>query len=109
MIDIQNIESQLERYKALHGNPPDNLSDAGINPTPSDPWGNPYEYLKLAGEDPLPPGTRKDKSTKPLSDDFDLYSKGKDGQSVPALTGGPSHDDIIRANNGGYIGLASEY
>ncbi len=52
---------------------------------------------------------RKDRFLVPLNSDFDLYSKGPDRKSVPPLTAEASRDDIIRANDGGYIGLASEY
>jgi general secretion pathway protein G len=52
---------------------------------------------------------RNDRFIVPLNCDFDLYSKGKDGKSVPRLSDEVSIDDIIRANNGTYIGLACEY
>ena len=45
----------------------------------------------------------------PLNSTYDLYSKGKDGASAGPLTAQSSGDDIIRANDGGYIGLASGY
>jgi general secretion pathway protein G len=45
----------------------------------------------------------------PINSDFDLYSVGRDGQSAPALTAKVSQDDIVRANNGGFVGLASDY
>jgi general secretion pathway protein G len=53
--------------------------------------------------------TRKDKNLVPLNSDFDLYSKGPDGESVPALTAGVSRDDIVRANDGAFIGVAADY
>ena len=34
---------------------------------------------------------------------------GKDGQSAPPLTAAKSRDDVIIANDGGFIGLASDY
>ncbi len=52
---------------------------------------------------------RKDKFLVPINTDFDLYSMGEDGKSVPPLTAKASRDDIIRANDGGYIGPASGY
>ena len=107
--DIVNIESQIDRFEALNGRPPNDLAEAGINPTPTDPWGTQYRYLRIAGVDPKPAGVRKDHSLVPLNDDYDLYSKGKDGNTDPALTGGPAQDDIIRANNGGFLDLGSEY
>ncbi|MFH1984181.1 MAG: prepilin-type N-terminal cleavage/methylation domain-containing protein [Pseudomonadota bacterium] len=47
--------------------------------------------------------------TKPINTDFDIYSMGPDGKSARPLTSKNSHDDIIRANNGGYYGRASEF
>lgn len=52
---------------------------------------------------------RKDRFLVPINSDFDLYSMGKDGQSVGPLTAQKSHDDVIRANDGGYYGLASNF
>jgi general secretion pathway protein G len=52
---------------------------------------------------------RKDKNLHPLNSDFDLYSIGKDGESRQPLTAKWSRDDVVRANDGGFVGLASEY
>jgi hypothetical protein len=41
--------------------------------------------------------------------DFDLYSVGKDGASSKQITGAKGRDDIIRAGNGGFIGLAKDH
>jgi general secretion pathway protein G len=52
---------------------------------------------------------RKDHQMHPINCDYDLYSVGKDGKSTAPLTAKVSQDDIIRANNGGYVGLVSNY
>ena len=52
---------------------------------------------------------RKDRFLVPLNSDYDLYSAGKDGKSRPPLSAQMSQDDIVRANDGAYIGLASQY
>lgn len=52
---------------------------------------------------------RKDHNLVPLNTDYDLYSMGEDGASVSPLTAKASRDDIVRANNGRYVGLASDY
>jgi len=52
---------------------------------------------------------RRDKNLVPINTDFDLYSVGKDGDTATALTARQSRDDIVRANNGGYIGRAEDY
>ncbi len=111
MADVREIELGITRFQAERGVPPNTLAQAGI-PTKLDPWGHPYEYLRLqfAGVDPKTiPGHRKDKNLNPLNSDFDLYSKGKDGNSVSPLTGPASFDDIVRANNGAFVGLGSDY
>jgi general secretion pathway protein G len=71
-----------------------------------DPWGRPYVYQDLSI-----PGAkaRKNKALHPLNTYFDLYSMGKDGQTVLALTAGPSRDDIIVANDGRFVGMAKDY
>jgi general secretion pathway protein G len=84
-----------------------------------DPWGRPYNYLNIQGSAEAkeekgkgkgtPGNARKDHSLIPINSDFDLFSVGKDGKSTPALTSVWSQDDLVRANNGGYIGLVSNY
>lgn len=106
-VDIRIIESGLERYCLKNDTYPDTLSQAGIGDM-RDPWGNPYRYLRIT------PTTkkgllRKDRNLVPINSDYDLYSMGKDGQSRTPLTAGPSRDDIIRASNGRFVGLASDY
>jgi general secretion pathway protein G len=107
---IREIEGGIPRFQVEHGRPPDTLAEAGL-PTKLDPWGRPYQYLRLQGVDKkdLKGGWRRDRFTNPLNTDFDLYSMGKDGASEPALTAKVSHDDIVRANDGAFVGLASEY
>ncbi len=73
-----------------------------------DPWGNSYVFLPL--DTPSARGqARKDHSLVPLNSDYDLYSKGPDGASVGPLTARASRDDILRANNGRFVGPASMY
>jgi general secretion pathway protein G len=52
---------------------------------------------------------RKDRFLVPINTFFDLYSMGKDGQSVSPLTAQASRDDVIWANDGAFIGRASDY
>jgi general secretion pathway protein G len=72
-----------------------------------DPWGNAYQYLRLGTT--TTGQARKDHSLVPLNSDYDLYSMGPDGQSAPPLTARSSRDDILRANNGRFVGPASSY
>ena len=105
--DIHTIETDIEAYEVQHGYLPNSLADIGDDQL-VDPWGNPYQYLNFAlakGKGKM----RKDRFLVPLNSDYDLYSMGKDGESVPPITAKESQDDIIRANDGSLVGLASQY
>ena len=52
---------------------------------------------------------RKDRFLIPINTSFDLYSMGKDGKSAAPLTAQASQDDVIWANDGSFVGLASQY
>ena len=52
---------------------------------------------------------RKDKNLNPLNTDYDLYSVGKEGATASALTAKSSRDDIVRANDGAFIGRGEDY
>ena len=106
MADIAAIDHKIARYLSKTLSYPLSLNDVGV--TSLDPWGNAYVYLNIStvtGNWQL----RKDRNLVPINTDYDLYSRGKDGASVAPLTAKKSHDDIVRANNGGYIGLAQDY
>lgn len=104
--DIKDIELIVMQYCTEKGVCPSSLADVGCQGR-LDPWGSPYEYRPITG-DPKQK-VRKDRNTHPINTDFDLYSRGRDKQTNDALTAKASHDDVIRANNGGFVGLASKY
>ncbi len=110
IMDISSIGKRLTIYQLGLGAFPASLAEINADSI-LDPWGNPYQYLNLS--DPKIKGAkghaRKDHSLVPINSDFDLYSMGKDGNSVPPLTGQASRDDIVRASNGRFIGKASDY
>ncbi len=107
--DIRSLELAIARYEAKNGQLPDSLDDMGAGGL-LDPWGKTYQYLRIAGADLQGKGQlRKDRFLVPLNSDYDLYSNGKDGSSKAPLTAAVSRDDIIRANNGAFIGLAVDY
>lgn len=103
--DILEISLKLERYLTFKNTYPTTLAD--LTDTRLDPWGSPYRYLSMEGA--TVGQKRKDKSLHPLNSDYDLYSMGPDGKSQTPLTAKASRDDIIRANNGGFIGVAEDY
>ncbi len=105
--DIHTIGSAAMEYDLVNNKYPDTLDDIGYGSF-SDPWGNPYQYLNFAsaqGKGKM----RKDRFLVPINTFFDLYSMGKDGQSVAPLTAKASQDDIIWANDGGFVGLATDF
>jgi len=105
--DIRSMSFTIDDYFEARGTYPERLSD--LNKTfPDDPWGNPYGYLALAGTNG-DGKARKDHNLVPLNTDYDLYSSGPDGKSASPLTAKASRDDIVRANNGGFVGLAESY
>jgi general secretion pathway protein G len=103
--DIGTISLQLHRWQQDTGTLPATLADAGL--AGADPWGRPYVYLRAAGTSRSQ--RRKDGEQAPLNSDFDLYSLGADGESALALPAAPSRDDVVRADDGRYIGLAVNY
>jgi general secretion pathway protein G len=97
----------IDQFRSEHGSLPDTLADVGAGSL-RDPWGNPYQYVSHA--DTKSKGQwRKDHNIVPINSDYDLWSLGKDGKSSPPLTAAPSRDDVVRANNGRFVGLASQY
>jgi general secretion pathway protein G len=68
-----------------------------------------YTALEGLTQSQINARSRFNKMERPLNHDFDLYSKGKDGRSVPRIDKPHSYDDIIRASSGAYVGPASEY
>lgn len=107
--DIAVISMAIERFYVMNNRYPDSLTEVGMNGL-KDPWGNPYRYLRINGAGLKGKGAlRKDKNLVPINSDYDLYSMGKDGASVSPLTAKPSRDDIVRANNGKFVGPAADY
>ncbi|MBV1930353.1 MAG: hypothetical protein KUG71_01450 [Porticoccaceae bacterium] len=104
--EIAIISASVSLYKEDGSKFPDTLAQIGI--TMTDPWGNPYRYLRIEGNE-TKGKARKDNNLVPINSDFDLYSAGKDGATTGPLTAKSSRDDIVRANNGGFIGLAIDY
>lgn len=105
--DLGGIAVSLKHFETDNLAYPDSLDAVGAG-TKLDPWGNPYQYLNLAnmkGKGMV----RKDKKLNPLNSDFDLYSMGKDGKSQTPLTAKNSRDDIVRARDGRFIGLATDF
>lgn len=105
--DITTLEALITSYESLNGDVPDALSDLGGTSVGDDPWGRPYEFNNF---DNIPSGDiRKDQDLKPLNSTYDLWSNGPDGNSNAPTTASASRDDIIRANDGTFIGKVTDY
>jgi general secretion pathway protein G len=108
--NIRFIEAAIKMYFTDRGVLPDALDQVPSTQL-LDPWGNPYSYYRIMGrsQGEINGRARKDRWNVPINDDFDLYSMGKDGRSQQPLTASKSRDDIVRANDGAFVGLALEY
>ena len=107
ILDIRVIQLLITDYATNGGLFPASLADVG-NGDKLDPWGRIYQYVDLTTVN----GhglARKDRRLNPINSDFDLYSMGKDGVSKPQLTQKDSLDDIVRARDGAFVGLASDF
>lgn len=96
--DLQAIQTTLDSRDSL----PDNL--AGVGQNIIDPWGSPYIYVKFPAGAP-----RVDRFGVQVNTTYDLFSVGPDGISAVSFNAGSSFDDVVRANDGGFLGLASKF
>jgi general secretion pathway protein G len=107
IVEIKRIEGAVFAFMAANNRYPDTLVEAGLG-NPTDPWGNAYVYYPMDNV-PKKVKIRKDKSLHPVNTDFEIYSMGADGETVAPFTAKASQDDIVRANNGAFIGLVENY
>lgn len=106
--EIRGIEKDIIAYALEKGNLPGSFADIG-SIILSDPWGNAYVYVRL---DVPSPSAAPRSWVDPLNTDFDLYSKGPNGTSTEpsiANTSQNGYDDVVRADNGSFVGSAEQY
>jgi general secretion pathway protein G len=102
--EIGRVIVELHRWRTNNGGAfPDTLADAGIT-MEKDPWGNDYVY-----EDVATAGTLRTHDGAAVNTEFDLYSKGPDGDSAVSLSDAKSIDDIVIARDGAFVGQAEYY
>ena len=127
--DILDIQKAVDLFYITNNQFPASLSQIGMDKL-IDPWGTPYFYVNVVGYDPDDDDSdddsdshdggdgdgddddvkvRRDKLLKPVNTDFDLYSAGKDKETKAPFSAKASRDDIIRCNNGGYLGYVKDY
>ena len=107
--EIGELSLAIEQYRLRNNDRiPMSIAELGIE-VPLDPWGRPYEFLNIQDGAPPISDVRKDGKLNPLNTDFDLFSRGRDGEFQGPLSAERSRDDIVRANNGAFIGLGKDY
>jgi len=105
--DIAMLSLEILRYQNVNdGRLPASLADVGRGDM-HDPWERPYHYVDLTGKSRGK--ARKDRRLNPINSDYDLFSAGKNGVYKPQVSQKDSLDDVIRARDGGYIGLAKDF
>jgi general secretion pathway protein G len=103
---MKSISTAIDAFRASTDRLPADLNEVGMGGL-RDPWRRPFQYTNLATS---PPGkARKDRFLVPINSDYDLWSMGPDGKSVPPLTAKASRDDIVRASDGTFYGWATDY
>ena len=107
--ELRLLGIEILGFYALNERLPLDLDELG-RANMKDPWGNPYVYLNFETIKGKGKGKmRKDRFLVPINTDYDLCIMGPDGKTNTPLTAKASRDDIIRANNGSYVGPASEF
>lgn len=107
--DIGSMSIEIDKFRLNNnGQLPNSLNDLSMD-IPLDPWKEPYQYLNMGAAGPGKGDFRKDGKLNPINSDYDLFSMGADSESTGPLKSKISRDDIVRANNGAFIGLGEDY
>lgn len=108
--EIRSLEREIAAYATEKGEIPPDLATINRQDL-KDPWGNPYHYYPAA----LPvditnagPNNRIN-TAGTINSDFDLYSLGATGAFDQSINADDSKDDIVRANDGSFVGQAKDY
>ena len=106
ILDITGNQAVVATYVAWNRTLPMSWADLPQART-VDPWGRPYVYYNIQANGKG--HARKDHALNPLNTDYDMYSLGPDGLTKPQITQKNSVDDILRASDGGYVGVAAGF
>lgn len=100
--EIRVIEKDINSYAVEKGTYPPSLAEIGRADL-IDPWGHRYEYRLYS------PGTMRHYASVDQNLDYDLFSVGSDGDFDPSLLDAKSKDDIVRLNEGRWVGSVANY
>lgn len=104
------IQFEVIKYELQYGTIPANIAALDLAAdVATDPWGRSYVYLNYDYADPPDEVPREDQFLKPINTAYDIFSVGPDGVSHKRLPHNRSRDDIVRASDGEYIGVAAEF
>lgn len=103
-VEIMDMQAVIDDYELDNDMLPASLAAIGEGGK-TDPWGRAYFYAIVTD----PSVARKDKFLAPINTTYDLYSVGVDGLTARGINRPESHDDVLRAGDGSYIGLAAGY
>ena len=101
---MHSIQEKITAYQKTNGTLPASLAPVGYDSV-RDPWGRAYVYVIITS----PAVARRDKKLAPLNSDYDLYTVGRDGLTQNSLGHANSRDDVVRARDGRFVGLAEEF
>lgn len=104
--EIRGLEKDIGAFQADRGYLPPDLA-AIHRDTLLDPWKHAYQYHTVASIIDGGGTPYEGRFVHDLNSDYDLFSLGNDNATTYAIV--TSQDDIVRANNGAYVGLASRY
>lgn len=111
--EIRTVEKEILAFQADTGSLPDGLLNVSARlDNQRDPWGNKYQYHKMTSPDSDGQAYLDASGGIQLNTDFDLYSKGADGQSTDknlSVNPGDSMDDVVRGASGSRVELGELY
>lgn len=105
--DILEAQTLIDEFAMRMDRLPHTLDEVGAGDM-RDPWGNAYVYVPFAQMNDTNIA-RKDRFLVPINTLYDLYSMGADGRSSRPLSNSDSLDDVVRANDGAFVGLAAGF
>ena len=108
--EIRSLEREIAAYTTEKGELPANLQAINRQDL-KDPWGNGYYYYPaLLPVDIANYGPNNRIGTfGTINTDYDLYSLGSKGPFNQSIHADESLDDIIRANDGSFVGQVKDY